>query len=569
MTEVAPFKIDIADEVLDDLRRRLRNTRWPESELVDDWSQGIPLSYVKDVCSHWADGYDWRKREAALNRFDQFTTKIDGVDIHFVHVRSPNPDALPLFITHGWPGSIVEFHKVIEPLADPAAHGGDAADAFHVVYPSLPGYGFSGKPPNAGWGVEKFAEVWAELASRLGYDRYGAQGGDWGSAVTAAVGRADPEHCVGVHMTLNMGARPTGGDDDPTPEEQRAHAGLKHYIEWDSGYSQQQATRPQTLGYGLTDSPAGQAAWIIEKFWSWTDCGRSSRERAHQRRAARQRDALLGQCHRNVVGASLLGELPPATGRHGRHPLRFRRVSQRDRAASSEVVRGGVHRHSPLGRNATRRPLRRFRSTGAVRRRCAHVLRPGPVTTTGFLHPGEMGSSLAAACAGTTLWCSGGRSEATRRRASLAGISEVASLEELVGHSDVIVSVCPPAAAYSVADEVQATGFAGTYVDANAIAPATARRISELFERFVDGGVIGPPVTAPGSTRLYLSGADHPEIAELWRDSDLSVRVVDGGAGAASAVKACFASWTKGSALAAPRDTGSGPQRRGGRCAAG
>ncbi|HUF84472.1 MAG TPA: epoxide hydrolase [Acidimicrobiia bacterium] len=271
MTEIRPFTIDVGDDVLADLRRRLHDTRWPEAELVDDWSQGVPLAYLREVCRYWADEYDWRAREAALNRFDQFVTTIDGVDIHFVHVRSPNPDALPLCVTHGWPGSIVEFHKVIEPLTDPAGHGGDPADAFHLVCPSLPGYGFSGKPPTTGWGVEKFADVWAELAARLGYDRYGAQGGDWGSAVTAAIGRQDPEHCLGVHMTLNMGARPTS-EGDPTPAEQRALDGLAYYRKWDSGYSKQQSTRPQTVGDGLTDSPAGQAAWILEKFWAWTDC---------------------------------------------------------------------------------------------------------------------------------------------------------------------------------------------------------------------------------------------------------------------------------------------------------
>jgi len=269
-TEIRPFTIDVPDGVIDDLRARLRNTRWPERELVDDWSQGIPLDYVREVCSYWAEEYDWRSREAALNRFDQFVTEIDGVGIHFIHQRSSHPEAIPLLLTHGWPGSIVEFHKVVEPLTEPQLRGGDAADAFHVIAPSLPGFGFSGKPTETGWGVERIADSWAALMERLGYEHYIAQGGDWGSAVTAQIGRRHPNHCDGVHMTLAMGARPTG--EPTTPEELHAIERMQYYVEWDSGYSTQQKSRPQTVGYGLSDSPAGQAAWILEKFWAWTDC---------------------------------------------------------------------------------------------------------------------------------------------------------------------------------------------------------------------------------------------------------------------------------------------------------
>lgn len=268
---IRPFRIDVGDDVLADLTARLRNTRWPEAEVVGDWSQGIPLRWTQEICHYWADGYHWRAREARLNRFPQYMTEIDGLDIHFLHVRSPRSDALPLIITHGWPGSVVEFHKVIEPLVDPAAHGGDAADAFHVICPSLPGFGFSAKPTTTGWGVGRIATAWATLMDRLGYRRYGAQGGDWGSAVTTALGAADPDHCAGIHITLAFSTAPKVVGD-PTPEETRALAGIKHYADWDSGYSKQQSTRPQTLGYGLTDSPAGQAAWILEKFWAWTDC---------------------------------------------------------------------------------------------------------------------------------------------------------------------------------------------------------------------------------------------------------------------------------------------------------
>ena len=269
---IEPFRIEASDDALDDLRRRLRATRWPDRETVDDWSQGIPLSYVQEVCAYWADKYDWRAREARLNRFPQFRTRIDGLGIHFLHVRSPHEGALPLVISHGWPGSIVEFHKVIEPLADPTAHGGDAADAFHVVCPSLPGYGFSDKPAKAGWKVERIARAWSELLARLGYARYGAQGGDWGAVVTTAIGQQDPEHCAGIHLNMPITVPDPDTMNDLTESEKGALASIQHYDRWDSGYSKQQSTRPQTLGYGLVDSPAGQLAGILEKVWSWMDC---------------------------------------------------------------------------------------------------------------------------------------------------------------------------------------------------------------------------------------------------------------------------------------------------------
>jgi epoxide hydrolase len=271
MSEVSPFRIAVADEDLADLRLRLLRTRWPEAETVDDWTQGMPLHYTRELASYWAHDYDWRAREAALNRFSQFTTEIDGLDIHFIHQRSPHADAFPLVITHGWPGSVVEFHKVIEPLTDPTAHGGRAQDAFHVVCPSLPGYGFSGKPARAGWGVSTVAQAWETLMVRLGYDRYGAQGGDWGAAVTTQMGR-NRGHCVAIHTNMPIGRPPAGGLNEPTEEDKEALARLAYYQKWDSGYSKQQSTRPQTLGYGLADSPVGQMAWIIEKFWSWMDC---------------------------------------------------------------------------------------------------------------------------------------------------------------------------------------------------------------------------------------------------------------------------------------------------------
>jgi pimeloyl-ACP methyl ester carboxylesterase len=269
MAELKQFRIDVPSEVLDDLHARLAHTRWPEAECVDDWSQGIPLGYTRELAAYWADGYDWRSRQAALNRFDQFTTEIDGLDIHFIHQRSPHADALPLVITHGWPGSIAEFQKVIEPLVNPPS--GRAKDAFHVVCPSLPGYGFSGKPSKTGWGVGKIAEAWETLMLRLGYDRYGAQGGDWGAAVTTQIGR-NRGHCIAIHLNMPIARPAAGSGGDLTVDEQQALAAYAKHRQWGIGYSKQQSTRPQTLGYGLVDSPVGQLAWIVEKFWAWTDC---------------------------------------------------------------------------------------------------------------------------------------------------------------------------------------------------------------------------------------------------------------------------------------------------------
>lgn len=269
---VKPFRIAATDDQLADLKRRLAATRWPEAEPVNDWSQGIPLAYMQDVCRYWANEYDWRAREGALNRLPQFIAAIDGCDIHFVHVRSPAANAMPLLITHGWPGSIAEFTEVIGPLSDPAAHGGSPDDAFHVVCPSLPGYGFSGKPATTGWGVERIAAAWSTLMQRLGYPRFVAQGGDWGAMVTTTIGMRDPEHCRAIHLNMPIAPPDPETFGSMTPTEQAALKSLEHYNEWDSGYSKQQSTRPQTLGYGLVDSPAGQAAWILEKFWAWTDC---------------------------------------------------------------------------------------------------------------------------------------------------------------------------------------------------------------------------------------------------------------------------------------------------------
>ena len=271
MSELTPFRVEVADEDLRDLRGRLRRTRWPEAETVGDWSQGVPLDYLRELCAYWADGYDWRAAEARLNRLPQFRTPIEGLGIHFVHLRSPHPDALPLLLTHGWPGSVVEFLKVIGPLTDPTAHGGEAGDAFHVVCPSLPGYGFSDRPAEPGWNVERIAGAWAQLMARLGYRRYGAQGGDWGTSVSTIMAQQHPERIVGIHLTPPLAPPDPATFDDLTERERAALAALEHAAEWESGYSQEHATRPQTIGYALVDSPVALCAWIVEKFWAWTD----------------------------------------------------------------------------------------------------------------------------------------------------------------------------------------------------------------------------------------------------------------------------------------------------------
>lgn len=269
---IAPFTVAIAEEQLQDLDRRLARTRWPEPETCRGWDQGIPLDYTRDLAGYWASGYDWRRFERRLNEWPQFTTLIDGIEIHFVHRRSPRADALPLVISHGWPGSIVEFHKVIDALADPASHGGRAEDAFHVVVPSLPGYGFSGKPAGTGTSAERIGRMWGQLMERLGYDRYVAQGGDWGSIITQSMGQTETSHCAGIHITMPIVTPDPATMDQLTPREQSALEAMTYYNQWDSGYSKQQSTRPQTLGYGLADSPVGQMAWIVEKFYAWTDC---------------------------------------------------------------------------------------------------------------------------------------------------------------------------------------------------------------------------------------------------------------------------------------------------------
>jgi pimeloyl-ACP methyl ester carboxylesterase len=268
-----PFRIEVPDADLADLHERIDRTRWPEPATVADWSQGVPLDYARDLVDHWRRRYDWRRCEAELNALPQFTTPLDGggddsCRVHFLHVRSRHPGALPLLLTHGWPGSVVEFLDVLDALVDPP----DPRDAFHVVVPSLPGYGFSGKPEASGWGVERIATAWAQLMDRLDYERYGAHGGDWGATITSALGTGMPESLAGIHITLPLAARPPEGSVPPlTRAEEEDLADQRAFESHRSGYSAIQATRPQTLGYGLVDSPVAQCLWIVEKFWDWTD----------------------------------------------------------------------------------------------------------------------------------------------------------------------------------------------------------------------------------------------------------------------------------------------------------
>ena len=269
-SKISPYRIDIPQGALDDLRDRLGRTRWPDELPGVGWDLGVPLDYLKGLAEYWATTYDWRGQEAALNEFAQFTTVIDDQNVHFLHVRSPEPEALPLLITHGWPGSIAEFLDIIGPLADPAAHGGDPADAFHVIAPSIPGFGFSGPTHETGWNTVRVAYAWAELMRRLGYERYGAQGGDTGALVSPELGRIDPEHLAGIHVN-NLLTFPSGELHDLSDADQGRLKLMQRWQNEMAGYASIQSTRPQTLAYALTDSPAGQLAWIVEKFKEWTD----------------------------------------------------------------------------------------------------------------------------------------------------------------------------------------------------------------------------------------------------------------------------------------------------------
>ncbi|EJL81585.1 putative hydrolase or acyltransferase of alpha/beta superfamily [Herbaspirillum sp. CF444] len=267
---IRPFRVTVPQTAIDDLKQRLAHTRWPEQETVADWSQGVPLAKAKTLVSYWREQYDWRQFESRINALPQYRTAIDGLGIHFIHVRSPHPDALPILLTHGWPGSFVEFMDIIGPLSDPTRHGGRAEDAFHVVVPSLPGFGFSDKPAADGWNLIRIANAWVALMKRLGYDRWVAQGGDWGAGVTHALARMRPEGLIAAHVNWQF-VFPSKLPEQPTPAERHAMDRAAWFLSEQSGYFREQGTRPQTVGYGLADSPTGQALWIYEKFQAWTD----------------------------------------------------------------------------------------------------------------------------------------------------------------------------------------------------------------------------------------------------------------------------------------------------------
>jgi epoxide hydrolase len=275
--DIRPFRIDVPQAQIDDLRDRLARTRWPEEPPETGWSRGVPRDYLKGLAGYWADSFDWRAHEARLNELPQFTAVIDGQRIHFVHVRSPEPDALPLILTHGYPSSVAEFLNVVGPLTDPRGHGGDPTDAFHVVAPSLPGFGFSSPLGGAGWESTRTAKAWVELMRGLGYERYGAHGGDIGAGVSGDLGVHDPDRVVGAHVTTDptalalIGGMLPDETDELTDAQRRRLEELRGWEAEGRGYLQIQSTRPQTLAYGLTDSPVAQLAWIVEKFKEWTN----------------------------------------------------------------------------------------------------------------------------------------------------------------------------------------------------------------------------------------------------------------------------------------------------------
>ena len=377
-TDIRPFQIGIPEEQLAELRRRLAATRWPSSELVADRSQGVQLATIQALVRYWATDHDWRACEARLNALPQFTTEIDGVDIHFVHVRSAHENALPLIMTHGWPGSVVELIDSVGPLTDPTAHGGSAEDAFHLVLPSLPGYGFSGEPVEVGWDLGRTARAWAELMRRLGYTRYVAQGGDVGAGVTDAMGRQAPEGLIGIHTNLLVpalgGTMPTDSD-----EERAAAAQIATFQQSGNGYFVEMATRPQTIGYALLDSPVALAAWMVDHDTdAYYKIAQRVRRRAalgqsHPRPHSRQHHAVLADRHRRLRGPLVLGGL--RAGRPGRgrpasaaadDPVRLHDVPRRDLADAAQLGRGELPERHLLPRGRQGRPLRCLGGARAV-----------------------------------------------------------------------------------------------------------------------------------------------------------------------------------------------------------
>ena len=267
-----PFRIDIPEELIFELKQKISSTRWPEKETVDDWSQGVPRDYLAELCSHWTDNYNWYERQNRLNRINQGLFSFGEIDIHYLEVKSRYDYAKPLLLTHGWPGSFLEFEKVIGPLTDPLEYGLDSTIACHVICPTLPGFGFSGKPNRVGWNVDRIARVWDALMKELGYNTYFAQGGDWGAGITLSIASQNLGSCQSVHVNMPTAGPTKEAYENPSPEDIQTLKKIEEFQEWGSGYHKQQSTRPQTLGFGLADSPVGQAAWVLEKFYEWTDC---------------------------------------------------------------------------------------------------------------------------------------------------------------------------------------------------------------------------------------------------------------------------------------------------------
>ena len=394
-TDIRPFQVEIPEEQLAELRRRIEATRSPSKELVADRSQGVQLATLQALARYWASEYDFGRVEARLNALPQFTTEIDGVDIHFIHVRSRHENALPLIMTHGWPGSVIEMLDSVGPLTDPTAHGGSAEDAFHLVLPSLPGYGFSGEPVEVGWDLGRTAGAWAELMDRLGYTRYVAQGGDVGAGVTDAMGRQAPEGLIGIHTNLLVPAL-SGTMPTDTDEERAAAAQIATFQQSGNGYFVEMATRPQTIGYALLDSPVALAAWMIDHDTdSYYKISRAFVDGqpvgwSHPRPHPRQRHALLADGHRRLRGPVVLGGL--RAGRAGRGPPasaaatdpgRLHDVPRRDLADPAQLGRELVPQRQLLQRGRQGRALRRLGGAGALLHRGAGRIQLAALTTTG------------------------------------------------------------------------------------------------------------------------------------------------------------------------------------------
>ena len=394
-TAVRPFpKIEVPEADLKDLRARIEATRWPEKEPVKDDSQGVQLATMQKLAKYWATEYDWRRCEARLNAFPHFVTEIDGLDIHFIHVRSKHEDALPLIVTHGWPGSVIEQLKIIEPLTDPTAHGGSAADAFHLVIPSMPGYGFSGKPNTTGWGPDHIASAWVELMKILGYTRYVAQGGDWGALVTDLMGAQAPPGLLGIHTNMAGAVPPeidkaafTGAPapDGLSAEEKQAFDQLAYFYKHDLAYALEMGTRPQTL-YGIADSPVGLAAWILDHD---TTSYQLIARVFDGKTEGLTRDDVLDNITLywltntgSLLGAAVLGEqagfLRPE---EASHPRCRERLPGRHRCAAPELGRAGVSEARSTSTSSPRWALRRVGAAGALCRRGAYRV---PVAAVGL-----------------------------------------------------------------------------------------------------------------------------------------------------------------------------------------